>query len=264
MSIEHINLRIETAFLLRGAFEGQEHLGLKSRPDDFTVETQQKRRQALIDSMKLKEANHSGIAMLIFSAHIFAKKMKKSRRMRECMAVITLLNAVVQGVFIDYDTDESRTQLVKNVKPIWSLFVGIVFMLELCIKVGACGEQTRPHRYFLLMVGDHVRRPKIDRIFDTAVILLGCFVDPIFFVCRLARIGYLFDSKSLRLPALTLINAAEVLVYAILMLSWVVHSSACIGVVLFGKNDPQHYATLSKALFTQVRLTTLDDWYDIW
>jgi hypothetical protein len=277
MSIEHINLRIDTAFLLRGAFEtsrrdetststGSHHSGSHHRgsrggcgvfdeadPYVHAAKDQFLMRQTIIDSVKVKAEHERAVAKLIYSAYVFSHEMNKSRRLREGIALLILLNAVLLGVFTLY---------LHEFRAAWSYFVMIVFGLELCFKLGA--EHFRPWRYFLVVCGDTPRSVRIDRVFDTAIILLGCFVDPVVFVCRLGLVGYAFNSKSLRLPALTLISASEVLVYALLMFGWVIYAFACIGVILFGDNDPQHYGALDRAIITQMRMTTLDDWSDIW
>jgi Ca2+-binding EF-hand superfamily protein len=238
MSIEHINLRLETALLLRGAFES-----------DMCEEN----KRACYESMKVTARHDFVIAQLFYKVFKFSQKVNESKMVRTALACLILLNAVFLGVFTEY---------LKEFEYAWSIFVGSVFMLELFCKLA--GEGFRPWRYFLVTCGDIPRSVRIDRVFDAFIIVMGWAVTPISFVNRLGLVGYALNSKSLRLPALTLISAAEVLLYAIFIFSWVIFTTACIGVVLFNENDPQHYGALDKAVVTQIRLTTLDDWSDVW
>jgi hypothetical protein len=185
--------------------------------------------------------------------HQFSQKVNKSKKVRKALACLILVNAVMLGFFTAY---------LKNMQYAWATFVGGIFLLELFFKLAA--EGFHPWRHFLSYCGDIPRSVRIDRVFDATIIILGWGISPMVLVCRLGLVGYALNSKSLRLPALTLISASEVLLYAIALFAWVIFAFACCGVVLFSTNDPQHYGALDKAVFTHLRMTTLDDWSDIW
>lgn len=71
-----------------------------------------------------------------------------------------------------------------------------------------------------------------------------------------------------KLPQLRVIIEALIagfgsITFVVIILFIFYYIYAQIGMILFGRNDPAHYATLQSALITTFRLATLDGWSDI-
>jgi hypothetical protein len=123
MSVENINLRIETALLLRGAFE-------QELDHDAQVEC--------FNSMKVKAELNTGFARVFYHVYKFAQKVNRSKNVSKALACLILVNAVMLGVFTAY---------LKDIRNAWATFVGGIFFLELFFKLAA--EGLHPWRHFI-------------------------------------------------------------------------------------------------------------------
>jgi voltage-gated sodium channel len=131
-----------------------------------------------------------------------------------------------------------------------------VFVLEIILKLAACGRQ--PRRYF----ADGWN------VFDFLIVAL-CFLPaagPFAAVLRLSRVLRLLRLVSalpkLQLLVGALLKSLSAMGYVSLLLALMFYIYAVAGVHLFGEADPGDFGTLPAALFTLFRIVTLDNWGD--
>lgn len=132
-----------------------------------------------------------------------------------------------------------------------------IFLLEILLKLAACGRQ--PLRYF----ADGWN------VFDFLVVAV-CFLPaagPFAAVLRLARVLRLLRLvhalPKLQLLVGALLRSLSAMGYVSLLLALLFYIYAVAGVHLFSQSDPADFGTLPASLLTLFRIVTLDNWGDI-
>lgn len=86
-------------------------------------------------------------------------------------------------------------------------------------------------------------------------------------VLRLARVLRVLRLLSivprLQLLVVALLRSIPSMFYVTILLVILFYIYAVLGVMLFGENDPKHYATLGDSMLSLFRVVTLEDWTDI-
>ena len=106
-------------------------------------------------------------------------------------------------------------------------------------------------------------------VFDFSIVLI-CFMPfdaEYVAVLRLARVLRVLRLLSivprLQLLVVALLRSIPSMFYVTILLFILFYIYAVLGVMLFGENDPKHYATLGDSMLSLFRVVTLEDWTDI-
>lgn len=106
-------------------------------------------------------------------------------------------------------------------------------------------------------------------VFDFLIVLI-CFMPfeaEYVAVLRLARVLRVLRLMSivprLQLLVVALLRSIPSMFYVTILLFILFYIYAVLGVMLFGENDPKHYATLGDSMLSLFRIVTLEDWTDI-
>jgi len=106
-------------------------------------------------------------------------------------------------------------------------------------------------------------------VFDFLIVLI-CFMPfeaEYVAVLRLARVLRVLRLLSivprLQLLVVALLRSIPSMFYVTILLFILFYIYAVLGVMLFGENDPKHYATLGDSMLSLFRVVTLEDWTDI-
>jgi voltage-gated sodium channel len=183
----------------------------------------------------------------------FAQRLVGRRGFQGFIVGVILLAGVLAGV-------ETDPALVAAWQP-WLRWLNhavlAVFVLEILLKLAACGRE--PRRYF----ADGWN------VFDFLIVAL-CFLPaagPFAAVLRLSRVLRLLRLVSalpkLQLLVGALLKSLSAMGYVSLLLALMFYIYAVAGVHLFGRADPGDFGSLPAALFTLFRVVTLDNWGDV-
>jgi voltage-gated sodium channel len=169
------------------------------------------------------------------------------------IVAVILLAGVLAGLETSKNLMAAHGPLLKRL----DLLVLVIFIAEMTLKLAVHGR--KPWNYF--RDGWNV--------FDFAIVALCCLpVDSQFAaVLRLAR-GLRLLRLVTALPRLQLLVGALLkslgaMGYVGLLLALMFYIYGVAGVHLFGQSDPQHFGSLSTALFSLFRVITLDNWIDV-
>ncbi|MEQ9097131.1 MAG: ion transporter [Phycisphaerales bacterium] len=137
------------------------------------------------------------------------------------------------------------------------IIIGI-FVVELAIRIGA--HWPRPWRFFLSGWN----------VFDFVIVAV-CLLPmggPYAAVLRLARVlrvlRLLTAVPRLRVLVMALLHAIPSISYVAILLFILFYVYAVMGTVLFAGNDPMHFGTLHRSMFSLLRTVTLEDWTDLY
>jgi voltage-gated sodium channel len=144
----------------------------------------------------------------------------------------------------------------------------IIFTLEIIVKM--CADCDKPMRFFNDKFNGGWNRLDFFVIFmgwlemSPAGIVLKIFPVVVLRLLRLLRVFRL--AKAL----LRLRSIVEALLSGLSAVGWICalvliynYIIACFGVLLFKKTDPFHFGTVGRAMFTILRIETLDSWDQI-
>jgi voltage-gated sodium channel len=181
------------------------------------------------------------------------QRLVQNPRFQVGVLIVILLNAVLVGL-------ETSSALVARHHTLFALANSVilaVFLAELAIRVLAYG------RHFVHFLRDGWN------LFDVVVIALsvvpgvGAFAT-VARVARVLRVARLVSlSPKLRLIVGTMMRSIPSLTHVSLLLSLLLYIYAVVGVNLFGRDDPQHWGGLGKALLTLFQMLTLEGWVEI-
>lgn len=132
-----------------------------------------------------------------------------------------------------------------------------LFVLELVVRIGACGAQ--PWRFF--------RDPW--NIFDFVIVAvcvlpLQAEYSAVLRLARVLRVLRLITAvPRLQLLVGALLRSLPSMSYVALLLCVLFYAYAVVGVGLFGRVDPAHFGTLGASGLTLFQIVTLEGWADI-
>ena len=164
---------------------------------------------------------------------------------------------IAAGILVGLDTYPDLSSEYQDLFAVLDSIILWIFVAEIVVKVGAEGAQ--PWRYF--------KDPW--NIFDFAIVA-ACFLplDASFVaVLRLVRILRVLKLVTaipkLQVLVNALLKSVPSMGYVGLLLGLLFYIYACVGVTLFGANDPHHFGNLQTAMLSLFRTVTLEDWTDL-
>ena len=169
---------------------------------------------------------------------------------------------IAAGILVGIETYHQDDSLLSGTLESLDLLILVIFAAEFAIKIAAEGD--RPWNYF--------RDPW--NVFDftvVAVCWLAHFVPSMnagfVAVIRLARVlrvlRLVHALPQLKMLINAMLKSIPSMGYVGLMLLLLYYIYGAMGVFLFGKNDPLHFATLHTAMLTLFEISTLEGWVDI-
>ena len=169
--------------------------------------------------------------------------------------IITVI--VGAGVLVGIQTYPSMVSEYEGILNALDSIILWIFVAEVVVKIGA--EGSKPFNYF--------KDPW--NIFDFSIVAV-CFLplDSSFVaVLRLARILRVLKLVTaipkLQLLVAALLKSIPSMGYVSLLLGMLFYIYACMGVTLYGANDPHHFGNLEIAMLSHFRVVTLEDWTDL-
>lgn len=132
-----------------------------------------------------------------------------------------------------------------------------LFVVELVVRIGACG--TQPWRFF--------RVPW--NVFDFAIVAvcvlpLQAEYSAVLRLARVLRVLRLITAvPRLQLLVNALLRSLPSMSYVALLLCVLFYAYAVVGVGLFGRADPAHFGSLGASGLTLFQIVTLEGWADI-
>lgn len=182
----------------------------------------------------------------------FAKQLTESQPFQAFIVTVILVAGLLAGI----ETDRSLVERMGELFHALDFAVISIFVLEIGLKIIAHGR--RPFDFF--RDGWNV--------FDFLIVGFSLLPvgGPFFTVIRLARVLRLLRLVTalpkLRLLVGALVKSLSAMGYVSLLLALLFYIYAVVGVHLFGGSDAD-FGSMSTALFTLLRIVTLDDWGDI-
>jgi voltage-gated sodium channel len=165
---------------------------------------------------------------------------------------------IFAGIVAGLETDSRLVTEYGDLFATLDLLIVSIFILEALLKMAAHGK--KPWLYF----ADGWN------VFDFTIIVL-CLLPvggPFAAVLRLARALRLMRLVStlpnLQLLVGALLKSLAAMGYVTLLLGLLFYIYAVAGIHLFGETDPEHFGSLSSALFSLFKIVTLDNWADIY
>lgn len=161
------------------------------------------------------------------------------------------------GVLVGLETSATLMSLAGGVLHAIDRTVLALFVIELALRIGACG--ARPWRFF----GDGWN------VFDFVIVVVCLLPVQAEFaaVLRLARVlrvlRLITAVPRLQILVGALLKSIPSMSYVALLLSVLFYAYAVLGVSLFGGSDPQHFGTLGSAALTLFQVVTLEGWAEI-
>ena len=164
---------------------------------------------------------------------------------------------LLAGIVVGLETDAGFVSKHKDTLHFLDELILLIFVVEILLKWIAL--TPKPHHYFL----------DPWNIFDFVIVAVCLLpLDSSFVsVIRLARVMRVFRLVS-ALPELQVIVGALLrsipsMAYVGVLLGLFFYIYACIAVMVFGANDPIHFANLKIGVLSLFRVVTLEDWTDI-
>ena len=183
----------------------------------------------------------------------FFKDIAESKGFSNFIVGVILL----AGVLVGLETYPQVSSQFQTPLHILDQIILWIFVAEVVVKMGA--EGNKPWLYF--------KDPW--NIFDFSIVAV-CFmpVDAQFVaVLRLARILRVLKLVTavpkLQLLVGALLKSIPSMFYVSILLGILFYVYACVGVTLFGGNDPVHFGSLQISALSLFRAVTLEDWTDL-
>ncbi len=161
------------------------------------------------------------------------------------------------GALVGLETSATLMSLAGGVLHAIDRTVLALFVIELALRIGACG--ARPWRFF----GDGWN------VFDFVIVVVCLLPVQAEFaaVLRLARVlrvlRLITAVPRLQILVGALLKSIPSMSYVALLLSVLFYVYAVLGVSLFGRTDAEHFGTLGAAALTLFQVVTLEGWADI-
>ncbi len=168
---------------------------------------------------------------------------------------------MLAGLVVGFQTDKYCETLMIII--VTDNIILAIFIFEVVAKILA--EGAAPWRYYL---GPEWKWNN----FDFVIVVLSLPIPgmqgggavKLLRLVRLARLAKLIKKiPALQMIIMGLVGGMVSIGYIMLLLMIVLYLFGIIGYMLFGNNDPWHFGTLSRALMTLFRASTLEDWTDI-
>jgi voltage-gated sodium channel len=161
------------------------------------------------------------------------------------------------GLLVGLETYPSIEQRFGRVMDVLDIIVIVLFTAEVLVKVGA--EGAKPWRYF--------RDPW--NVFDF-IIVTACFLPfdnqyiTVLRLIRLLRVLRLLHAlPKLQILVGALFKSIPSMGYVAVLMGLLFYVFAITGVLLFGKNDPLHFGTLTHSLMSLFQTVTLEGWIEL-
>ncbi len=171
-----------------------------------------------------------------------------------CSVIFIILMA---AVLVGMETSKSIMGRHGSLIHFLDLVVLYVFAAEALLKI--LSHWPRPANYF----------KDGWNVFDFLIVLI-CFMPfevEYVAVLRLARVLRVLRLLSivprLQILVVALLRSIPSMFYVTILLFILFYIYAVLGVMIFGENDPKHYATLGDSMLSLFRIVTLEDWTDI-
>ncbi len=188
----------------------------------------------------------------------FYKSIAESRPFNNFILIVILLAGVLVGI----ETYASELSGFHTILHFLDLSILLIFTFEFFVKILAEGD--KPMNYF--------KDPW--NVFDfiiVAVCWVAMFIPEInagfVAVIRLARVlrvlRLVHALPQLKMLVNAMLKSIPSMGYVGILLFLLFYIYGAMGVFLFGKNDPMHFANLHTALITLFQIVTLEGWADI-
>jgi len=208
-----------------------------------------------------------------------AKKIRDSVAFLVCVTLTIIISAVTIGVDTNDEMSCARLKLrvddpstkcdTRNSTLTISWVAQAIFTVEVVVKILA--ERYKPYRYFIdqeqgswnsldffVVVVGYVGETQVGRtIFDNfPVVILK--------LLRLLRAFRLAKAiPRLRSIVEALFSGLSAVVWIFVLIVIFNYITACVCMSIFRDNDPFHFGTVGRSMFTMVKMETLDNWEEI-
>eukprot|EP00943_MAST-04B_sp_MAST-4B-sp1_P004975 g4975.t1 len=168
---------------------------------------------------------------------------------------------MLAGLVVGFQTDKYCDTLM--IVRVTDAVILSIFIFEVLAKILA--EGAAPWRYYF---GPEWKWNNFDFIIVVLSLpipgMSGGGAVKLLRLIRLARLAKLIKKiPALQMIIMGLVGGMVSIGYIMLLLLIVLYLFGIIGYMVFGRNDPWHFGTLSRALMTLFRASTLEDWTDI-
>ena len=172
-------------------------------------------------------------------------------------ARIVILFILAAAALVGLETSESIMSKCGSLIHVLDALVLYVFAAEALLKI--LSHLPKPGNYF----------KDGWNVFDFSIVVI-CFMPfdaEYVAVLRLARVLRVLRLLSvvpkLQILVVALLRSIPSMFYVTILLFILFYIYAVLGVMLFGDNDPKHYADLGDSMLSLFRVVTLEDWTDI-
>lgn len=172
-------------------------------------------------------------------------------------ARIVILFILAAAALVGLETSESIMSKYGSLIHVLDALVLYVFAAEALLKI--LSHLPKPGNYF----------KDGWNVFDFSIVVI-CFMPfdaEYVAVLRLARVLRVLRLLSvvpkLQILVVALLRSIPSMFYVTILLFILFYIYAVLGVMLFGDNDPKHYADLGNSMLSLFRVVTLEDWTDI-
>ena len=170
---------------------------------------------------------------------------------------IVILFILAAAALVGFETSESIMSKYGSLIHVLDALVLYVFAAEALLKI--LSHLPKPGNYF----------KDGWNVFDFSIVVI-CFMPfdaEYVAVLRLARVLRVLRLLSvvpkLQILVVALLRSIPSMFYVTILLFILFYIYAVLGVMLFGDNDPKHYADLGDSMLSLFRVVTLEDWTDI-
>ena len=170
---------------------------------------------------------------------------------------IVILFILAAAALVGLETSESIMSKHGSLIHVLDALVLYVFAAEALLKI--LSHLPKPGNYF----------KDGWNVFDFSIVVI-CFMPfdaEYVAVLRLARVLRVLRLLSvvpkLQILVVALLRSIPSMFYVTILLFILFYIYAVLGVMLFGDNDPKHYADLGDSMLSLFRVVTLEDWTDI-
>ncbi|MDA7681206.1 ion transporter [Verrucomicrobiales bacterium] len=170
---------------------------------------------------------------------------------------IVILFILAAAALVGLETSESIMSKYGSLIHVLDALVLYVFAAEALLKI--LSHLPKPGNYF----------KDGWNVFDFSIVVI-CFMPfdaEYVAVLRLARVLRVLRLLSvvpkLQILVVALLRSIPSMFYVTILLFILFYIYAVLGVMLFGDNDPKHYADLGDSMLSLFRVVTLEDWTDI-
>jgi voltage-gated sodium channel len=246
--LESINMRLRVGALLRQAYEGV----------PFPLEIFVGEDGELLHSM-WRQRMHWGFVKAV-------RRVVHSSNFDSLLLCVIFIAAINLGYLTTYN---------RQIFPDCERVCSILFAFELITKLIAQGHTPSKHffhdkTYFAGEAPptgwDKLGRPKYWNCIDLIVIVAMLLNESlqVFLLLRVLQVVEVSHHfPKLQVVARTFVEAADVMVYMLMLMGLLLYLFGVIAVPMFRDNDPWHFRNLDIAMVSLFRCATLEDWSDL-